>query len=248
MQSRLYDNAANENVTTVTGLVRTAKALMRRIPILAFLLVLYEGYRDKRAYQRWIQNGSPVPPPHLVKRQVVRNYAAKLGLSVFIETGTYKGDMVDAVKDIFDEIYSIELEVALYQQAKKRFADDKHITILQGDSGSLLGGVLARLDKPCLFWLDGHYSGGATAKGDLDTPIQRELAHIFKHSAAHSHVILIDDARLFTGDGDYPSIQTLKNLTARAGFDAFEVKDDIIRVYRQAQSVSCRKPGLVDGL
>ena len=106
----------------------------------------------------------------------------------------------------------------------------KHITILHGDSGEVLEQVLARINKPCLFWLDGHYSGGVTAKGSLETPIQKELTHIFNHPQAHNHIILIDDARLFTGQDDYPALQFLQDLTISAGFDVYEVKDDIIRI------------------
>jgi len=141
--------------------------------------------------------------------------------------------MVNAVKDIFDEIYSIELGMELSQQAKKRFANAKHITILQGDSGEVLKDVLAYVEKPCLFWLDSHYSAGITSKGNLTTPIQKELVHILNHPMVHSHRILIDDARSFTGEGDYPSIRFLQDLVTSAGFDNFQVKDDIIRIYKQ---------------
>jgi len=45
-------------------------------------------------------------------------------------------------------------------------------------------------------------------------------------------VILIDDARNFTGnDDDYPSIQELQDLVASIGSSwTFEIKDDIIRI------------------
>ena len=38
--------------------------------------------------------------------------------------------------------------------------------------------LVRQLDGPALFWLDGHYSGGDTAKGELDTPVSAELESI----------------------------------------------------------------------
>jgi len=110
----------------------------------------------------------------------------------------------------------------------------KNITIIHGDSGEVLGEVLAHINQPCLFWLDGHYSGGITVKGELETPIRRELSHIFRHSIAGCHVIIIDDARGFTGEYDYPTIEELRDISRLAGFDSFEVKNDIIRIHKLA--------------
>ncbi|MCG2740183.1 MAG: hypothetical protein L6300_08080, partial [Syntrophaceae bacterium] len=83
--------------------------------------------------------------------------------------------------------------------------------------------------------LDSHYSGGETAKGKQETPIRRELLHIFSHPIA-GHVILIDDAHCFDGTRDYPSLGELKNiiLAARPSW-VFEVRDDIIRSHEKCE-------------
>jgi non-ribosomal peptide synthetase component F len=47
---------------------------------------------------RWESRGRPVPPPHLVKQVVLQNYAANYGIRTFVETGTYFGEMVGAMK------------------------------------------------------------------------------------------------------------------------------------------------------
>jgi len=80
--------------------------------------------------------------------------------------------------------------------------------------------------------LDGHYSGGITAKGILETPVKAELSHIFSDRIP-DHVALIDDARIFTGYGDYPSIEQLRGLLAqiRPGL-SLSSADDVIRVHR----------------
>jgi len=55
---------------------------------------------------------------------------------------------------------------------------------------------------------------------------------ILNHPRAAEHVILIDDARLFVGKDDYPTLHALKQmvLTEQPNWN-FEVKDDIIRTY-----------------
>ena len=140
--------------------------------------------------------------------------------------------MVHAMKKSFKQIISFELDQALARQAQQRFANDHHIQIVQGDSGKLLGDYLATIDEPCLFWLDGHYSGGITAKGALETPIKNELAAILSHPV-DGHVILIDDARCFTGENDYPTLDELQNFVAeRKPNHKFSVEHDSIRIHK----------------
>ncbi len=201
------------------------KESIKRLPV-------YPFFRDARILLRWNLAGRPVPPPHLVKQRAVRAYAEKFRLPVFVETGTYRGDMVEAVKRDFARVYSIELGVELHRLARERFAADPNVTILQGDSGEVLRGLLPGIDRPALFWLDGHFSEGDTARGALITPILSELDHILAHPLARRHVILVDDARLFNGEDDYPTLESLNAVLARAGFPACRVRDDIIRIHR----------------
>lgn len=185
----------------------------------------------------WLDKGRPCPPPDLVKQSVVKEYAGRFKLGTLVETGTYLGYMVDAVKDTFRRIYSIELEEALFRRVAKKFSRYGHISILQGDSGEVLSRLLGSLHEPCLFWLDAHHSSGAafkTARGKLETPIVAELSQVLSHPGAADHVILIDDAREFTGSNDYPTIAELERIVLglQPGFTV-EVRDDIIRIHRR---------------
>lgn len=179
--------------------------------------------------RKWRKEGSQKPPPHAVKQAVIEEYRKHFGIRVLVETGTYYGDMVMALKESFDRIYSIELGMDLWSGAVKRFQAWPHIEILQGESGKVLVQLMQRIDSPVLFWLDGHYSSGVTALGDKVCPIFQELDAIFSNTSA-PHVLLIDDARLFEGDGDYPSIQELEQYVR--GKDPgykMKIEDDVIR-------------------
>ena len=159
-------------------------------------------------------------------------YARKFSIDILVETGTYLCGMINAVKGFFSEIYSIEPDNSLFIKAKKRFINIKNIHIIQGDSSKVLPELLALIDYPCLFWLDAHYSGGITAKGNLYTPIIAELKSILSHKIK-GHVILIDDTRCFIGSEDYPTIMALKEFVMKNRPDyLFEVKNDIIRIHK----------------
>lgn len=188
--------------------------------------------RDLEARRAWERQGRPSPPPHIVKEELIRDYARTFNTQILIETGTYLGDMVHAMKKSFARIVSFELDQKLAAQAQQRFAKDNHVEIVQGDSGKLLGDYLATINEPCLYWLDGHYSGGVTAKGALETPIKNELTAILSHPI-EGHVILIDDARCFTGENDYPTLDELRSFVAeRKPNHKFSVEHDVIRIHK----------------
>jgi hypothetical protein len=161
---------------------------------------------------------------------VVRSVGARFGIGVLIETGTFEGQMIESVKRDFSRICTIELDPDLSSRASEHFRDEGHITAFQGDSGQVLPRLLATLNEPALFWLDAHYSGGATARGDVETPIMTELAAIAAHASHREHVILIDDAREFKG-GAYPTIEELKHWALKTGYDSLNLEHDIIRIF-----------------
>ena len=207
------------------------KKLLKMTPIYPLMLKVKLGREKKRIINNWQKMGKPAPPHHLIKQETVKEYAHKFSTDILIETGTYLCEMVFAMKDVFSQIYSIELDSELYMKAKERFVNASNIHIIQGDSSKVLPDLLTSIKQPCLFWLDGHYSGGITAKGDLDTPILEELKHIFAHTVI-DHVILIDDARCFTGQEDYPTIEYLREFVAKERPNwVFEVREDIIRTH-----------------
>jgi hypothetical protein len=191
------------------------------------------GRREARALAAWEEAGRPIPPPSAVKQCIVRDFARRFRLRTLVETGTYLGDMVDAMRHSFDRIVSIELDPALHERARARFAGRGRVKLLQGDSGRVLPEVLRTLREPALFWLDGHYSGGCTARGDKDTPVVAECAAVLAHPVA-GHVLLIDDARCFDGSHDYPTVEELRRLVGGGGDVAFDVAADMIRVHRRA--------------
>jgi hypothetical protein len=192
------------------------------------LIELKQKLMQRMEVIEWKKKGKPVPPPHINKQRMLEIYAKSYGLKIMVETGTYYGDMVSSMKNKFEQIYSIELSRDLYELATRRFKRVKNVVLIQGDSEVELGRLMKRINQSALFWLDGHYSAGVTAKGKKVTPVLEELSHIFK-SRHRGHVIIIDDARCFGNEPGYPSIREISDFAkSKRPHTKIEVKNDSI--------------------
>jgi len=157
------------------------------------------------------------------KRKLVKEYAKRFNIKIFVETGTNKGNMIAANLDVFEKIYSIELDKKFYRIAKKRFLKNKKVDLILGESTKKLPEVLEKISEPALFWLDAHFANFS--------PVMQELKHIFNHKIKN-HVILIDDARIFKKRKGTPSLKKIKSYVLEKRPDwNFEIKKDIIRIY-----------------
>lgn len=173
----------------------------------------------------------PEPPSHFIKQQTIANYQKQNNCNILVETGTYLGDMITAQLYRFKTIISIELGEELFKQAKTKFVNHKHVNLYQGDSGKVLNQIMQQniITEQAIFWLDGHYSAGITAKGELECPIIAELDAIFDNNK-YDHIILIDDARCFGVNKDFPTIDAIKEYVKNKNSKYnVEVFDDIIR-------------------
>ena len=157
-------------------------------------------------------------------------YLDRFCLNEFIETGTHMGDTLAYVasnKGV--RCTSIELAEDYYRHATNRFRSWSNVHLRHGDSGKILPELVVALRRPALFWLDGHYSGGSTAKGAIDTPISDELSAILD-SPIKGHVVLIDDARCFDGTHGYPQLDQLLGKIRACSNYTVEISTDIIRL------------------
>jgi hypothetical protein len=204
--------------------LKAFRRLLQRTPVYG----AYKAIGHYPDYWYWILRGRPERSPHLLKQKVVREYGERFGLKTLVETGTYYGEMVAAMKRCFDHIYSIEFVPELAERAQRKFAGDEHIKVFCGDSRVVMPVVLALLDGPALFWLDAGYYGWVGKQGDqqrLSTELEMILSHPFQH------IILLDDARGLTGREGVPSVSDVKSYV-ESKFPArqVQVEHDILRV------------------
>ncbi len=181
-----------------------------------------------------IKDRCPVcsPSPEVLKRRTILEFAGAKEIKVFIETGTNCGAMLVDMVPHFRELRSIEMSRPLYAVAHERFKNEKKVKLFMGDSGEILGQVIRDIEEPCIFWIDAHWCGQWTAKGELETPVIKEINHIFNHPLKEKHVILIDDAGDFErGRQDYPAVNKIESLAFYAGFEKCFIKNNIIHIY-----------------
>lgn len=201
------------------------RKLLRNLPFYG----AYKALGHYPDYWYWKLRGQPVRSPHLVKQRAVHEYAQRYGLRTLIETGTYYGEMVAAVKNDFDRIFSIELEPELARRATRRFASDPRIHILEGNSQKVLPELLKSISEPALFWLDAGYWGWVNLARDpqrLSAEVEAALSYPMS-----GHVVLMDDARMLDGHNGAPTFDELRSrITTRFPDRRVELFHDIIRI------------------
>lgn len=129
--------------------------------------------------------------------ELVKMLKKHLPLNIFVETGTFKGDTLDKVKNIFKEIYSVELSKEYYEESLSRFDKNKNIHLYLNSSEKFLKELRPNLkNQSVLYWLDAHWCvADKTAGEKSQCPLLEELKSI--HTLNQKSVIIIDDARLF---------------------------------------------------
>ena len=153
----------------------------------------------------WLLDGRPETDtgiPDEAKAFYLLRAIRATGARVFVETGTFYGEMVARLRPYVAEAHTIELSPDLHSRAERRFAADPDVHVHLGDSAVVLPTVLAQLQAPAVIYLDGHYSGGDTARGSVVTPVWDELRAIA--ASPHRHAVVIDDARGFGVWPGYP--------------------------------------------
>jgi hypothetical protein len=205
--------------------LKAFRKLLQRTPLYG----AYKALGHYPDYWYWKLRGEPARSPHLLKQRTVQEYAQRYGLRVLVETGTYYGEMVAAMRKRFDEIYSVEYALQLARRAQKKFQRWPHIHILEGDSQVRVPEVLKSLRQPALFWLDAGYYGWAGLQGDKQR-LSTELDAILRHEV-RGHIILMDDAHGLNGQNGAPTVEELKRrIESEFPGRSVDVKYDILRI------------------
>jgi len=195
-----------------------------------------------KIFYRCINGPVVIPMSYDKKRNEILKYAKAFETKIFIETGTYYGETAETLQKEFKKLFTVELDRKLYEESSAKLKKYSNVTTLHGDSGTVLREIMKQINEPTIFWLDAHYSGGPTAKGKTETPIIEELRIISEHSTK-KHVVLIDDARCFNGEHDYPTLTELATkVKSFMGNIFFDVQDDIIRITpSETQNIRSKK-------
>jgi hypothetical protein len=177
--------------------------------------ILFSTISQCRAYFEWRRRGFSSPSPNHVKHAVLlRNSYPN---SIWIETGTFQGRTTEFLAGQGAYVYSIEPEPSLFSQASKNLSYCRNVKIIKGLSEDIFPVLLKEVSGRLNFWLDGHFSAGATHQGPQDTPILDELICISSNIGRYEGVcVFVDDIRLFPIGDEESSYPPLKFLVAWA--------------------------------
>jgi hypothetical protein len=149
--------------------------------------------------------GSPANLHSLTKSRVIRALARRAGGTCLIETGTFHGVTAARCARAFETVLTVELDAQLAARAAQVLAKFPNVTVYQGDAVTLLPQMLGHpgAGKTVVF-LDAHYCGGNTARGDLPEPALAELDILTRHRDRIVGVV-IDDFRCFGVEDGFPT-------------------------------------------
>jgi|688.fasta_scaffold1042340_1 hypothetical protein len=162
------------------------------------------------------------------KRRIIKSLGLNHNIQIIVETGTYLGQSTKFFAEEFHKVYSIELDLQLYNYSKNKLRKRKNVTLFCGNSKEMLPIIISDLTGPSIFFLDGHASGGLTSSGEEPSPIKYELHILENFCFIKDSIIICDDARGFDGTNSYPHINELFHLAARLNLADPRILEDMI--------------------
>jgi hypothetical protein len=176
----------------------------------------------------WSLSEKKGPDNHYFKKMRIKKIGKEYNCDTLIETGTFYGQTVKFASRYFKRVISIEIFKPLYDYNVEAFKGESNIFLFNGDSSDKMKEMMSKAEGRIIFWLDGHYSGDGTGKGEKVCPVFEELYKIGSDSR-RDHCILIDDYRLFGTDPGYPSFEETKEHLLKVNPDySIEIDHDCI--------------------
>jgi len=154
------------------------------------------------------------------------------GVRAFVETGTFRAGTAVWAREHFSKVVTIEGMEDLHRKAVAAHGH-RGIEFLHGDSRTLLGPALEKVNEPALVWLDAHWCGDGSFGPSAECPVLEEIAAVSR--SPHDHFVLIDDARLFLAPppaphkhGDWPDMLQLSRALSEGARRYAILYDDVI--------------------
>ena len=201
------------------------RSLLKRLPVYTAFKQLGH-YPD---YWYWKVRGEPRRIPHLLKQRAVLEYARKYGLTTLVETGTYYGEMIAAVRKPSTKSTRSSWIRDWRSSRSSASAGTHGVEIIEGDSQKVVPELLVRINESCLWWLDAGYCGWT---GEIGNPnrLGSELYSILS-DRRFPHVVLMDDADGVNGEGGSPTLaELIASIQANYPDRQVEVVRNIIRI------------------
>ena len=144
-------------------------------------------------------------PHSLMKLALLNELRERSHSTELIEVGTFLGVTAARSAKHFEKVFTIELSQELFEKAKSFLASYPNVTVLQGDGCDHIKKIFENKSVKCAtIFLDGHFSGGITAHGEVPEPAIEELKLLSKFKDQIG-AIMIDDFRSFGEEPGFPT-------------------------------------------
>lgn len=210
----------------ISAIFLTMRSSFLMLKFIAFCFSL--PFAEKMEFVSWWRRNFESPAPHFIKMRILDS---AVNVDIWIETGTFMGRTTNFLRKNSSLVISIEPSEKLAANATQLFEPYSNVRIVEGLSENVLDKILCEVRSKrghIAFWLDGHFSGGTTHLGPIETPIQKELEIIAQNLQYFEEVsVFIDDFRCFAKrETDYPSTDVL-SAWARENGMSWSVEHDI---------------------
>ena len=153
-----------------------------------------------------------------IPRELTLALKAKWRIEDFVETGTLVGHTAEWAAEHFKRVVTVELDMAQYHKiAPDLVARHPNIEAFCDASELFLGGLSLNY-QDVLFWLDAHTNENC--------PVMEEISII--NRSHKTHVILVDDARLFGTLPAWPTKEEVVWLLINGGRRTVREVDDVL--------------------
>ncbi len=158
--------------------------------------------------------------------------ARDTGADVLFEVGTFRGITTRRCARHFKKVWTVELDPTLCAEARGYLKGCPNVTVLEGDGLIELRKFLKTTEaRRLVVFLDGHFSGGETACGDLPEPALEEIAVLAEHREAICGFI-VDDFREFGTQPGFPAkwelIHSIETLFGAHGYELAVHLDQVV--------------------
>lgn len=140
----------------------------------------------------------------------IRNRSGYDGIGIAVETGTFEAATTKLLRDVFDLVFTIELEPDRWRMALERFWQEG-IFFLLGDSAKIVPLIAKAYSGVSLLWfLDAHWFDINGHVNDFKLPVAKdnpcplwaELDGVLSHN--QKDIVIVDDVHAFGRKDDNP--------------------------------------------
>jgi hypothetical protein len=147
------------------------------------------------------------------------NLRDKFGIKFIIETGTFHGETTFALSEMFEKVYTIEVNENYYDISKKILQECNNVKMYAGNSfekmKEILIGISSVYKETIMFFLDAHWYAYNPLLDELNT-----IAKYYKNC-----VIAIHDFKVPNKDFGYDKFPNGKD------YEYKEIEDCLLNIY-----------------